>query len=205
MKAIKLLYMAVLCFAMAIVSCSGEDGEQGLQGDQGPAGEQGIQGPKGEQGEQGIPGEQGEQGEQGELGEPGEDGNANVTSFSIDVSGIGGDTFIIDLPEGIDTNPSQNALLFYLKNNQGAYVPIPGGIPFPKAGHCAISITATQVLITFFDNDASYGFAAGYWQELIIIATEVTNSGKQGYFKDLKNAGVDTSDYHAVAKYFGLE
>ncbi|WP_293297673.1 hypothetical protein [Allomuricauda sp.] len=50
MKTVKLVSSAMLSMAIALVSCSGEDGEKGLQGDQG------IQGPQGDQGPQGEPG-----------------------------------------------------------------------------------------------------------------------------------------------------
>ncbi len=91
--------LLLLGMGIFIVSCSGEDGtdgingEMGIQGTQGPQGEpgtqgaqgepgtQGEQGPQGEQGAQGEQGPQGEQGAQGEpgaQGDPGQDGSANV-------------------------------------------------------------------------------------------------------------------------------
>lgn len=50
MKTIKLCGTAIFALAVLLVSCSGEDGEKGLQGEQGIQGEQGEQGVEGEQG-----------------------------------------------------------------------------------------------------------------------------------------------------------
>jgi len=63
MKISKLILGTVLITSF-LISCSGEDGEQGPQG------------------------ELGLQGEQGPQGEAGQDGNANVSNLIVDVSFI---------------------------------------------------------------------------------------------------------------------
>ncbi|MBO6532049.1 MAG: collagen-like protein [Muricauda sp.] len=106
---IKTLFLIGLAINLALVSCSGEDGEQGHQGltgaqgekgEQGPQGEQGPkgeQGPQGEQGEQGAPGEQGPQGEQGVPGEQGPQGEQGPATgfFFTDFEG-----YELTLPPG---------------------------------------------------------------------------------------------------------
>ncbi|NDV14517.1 hypothetical protein GO009_00640 [Muricauda sp. TY007] len=104
MKSIRLFSMAMLCMAMVLVSCSGEDGEQGLQGKEGP------QGP------------QGEQGDQGEQGEPGKDNPAKDFYFQngykgyegtqdAQISDVGGSTNngILNIIDDVD-NPGDERL-----------------------------------------------------------------------------------------------
>jgi hypothetical protein len=72
--AIAAMVTASICLHL---SCSVEDGVDGLmgpQGEQGEVGPQGEPGPQGPQGEQGDPGPQGEQGPQGQQGPQGEQG-----------------------------------------------------------------------------------------------------------------------------------
>ena len=194
--------MAVLCVAIALVSCSGEDGEQGLQGDPGPAGEQGIQGP---QGEQGVPGEQ------GEPGEPGEDGNANVRRFNISLEGYSGSTFNIPFPNEVTAEDIDNsAFFFYVVRNDLKY-PVPGlgpgGIFYVRV---YFSVVENGIYLEFEDipNFDAQVVSEGYLQELILIVAEanvVGKSSQESVMSQLKAAGVDTSDYYAVAEYFGLE
>nr|WP_321415142.1 hypothetical protein [uncultured Allomuricauda sp.] len=200
MKAIKLLYMAMLCMAMALVSCSGEDGEQGLQGDQGPAGEQGIQGPQGSQGDQG---------EQGEPGEPGEDGNANVRRFNISLEGYSGSTFQVPMPtEVTQADIDNNALFFYIENFEVFY-PLPGLLGFTTFG--SVRYLSDLIIIDFKDPTLDFGslfVQEGSYENLILFVVESNIVGKnnqESLMNELKAAGVDTSDYHAMAKYFGLE
>lgn len=203
MKAIKLLYMAMLCMAMALVSCSGEDGEQGLQGDQGPAGEQGIQGPQGSQGDQG------EQGEQGEPGEPGEDGNANVRRFNISLEGYSGSTFQVPMPTEVTQADIDNSALFFYLEKGDAYFPLPGTLGPSRYG--AVRYVFDFIYIDFFNPSLDFATTPvqeGYYANLIVIVAESNIVGKnnqESLMNELKAAGVDTSDYHAMAKYFGLE
>ena len=64
----------IFVMAIALVSCTGDQGPVGPQGAQGVQGIQGIQGVQGEQGVQGDQGDQGNQGDQGEQGIQGETG-----------------------------------------------------------------------------------------------------------------------------------
>ena len=73
------MVVLVAVFLLAMVSCQGVQGPQGVQGLQGPQGAPGVQGPQGEpgvQGPQGEPGVQGPQGEPGVQGPQGEPGTA---------------------------------------------------------------------------------------------------------------------------------
>jgi hypothetical protein len=200
MKTIKLLYMAVLCVAIALFSCSGEDGEQGIQGEQGIPGEQGIQGP---QGEQGVPGEQ------GEPGEPGEDGNANVRRFNISLEGYSGSSFQVPMPSEVTAEDIDNSALFVYLERSGAYFPVPGMGP-GGIFYMRMSYVPELIGVNFLDvpNFNAYGVNEGYFDSLVLIVAEanvVGKSSQESVMSELKAAGVDTSDYNAVAEYFGLE
>ena len=211
MKSFGKIGLLLLCTVMIMVSCSGDDGEQGPQGPQGPAGVDGINGVDGQDGmdgqdgANGADGQDGVDGQDGIDGQDGVDGNANVQSFSIDISLIGGSTYTIDWPASINPDPKANSFLFYLKTGTGYYYVAPGALPFLQAGYSSVGFNTNQIFIRFYDNDTSYNFQAGYWVELIIIVTEVNTVGKQNPLAQLESAGIDTSDYHAVAAYFGLE
>lgn len=132
----------ILClfigFTITLVSCSGEDGKDGINGEMGLQGEEGEQGPQGEQGEQGPQGEQGEQGEQGsqgeqgQSGEDGQSGSANVivsdwmmitwTSVDNKVPPTRGEMIIEEVPGINDLNAFLDTgavVLFYLRRDFG--------------------------------------------------------------------------------------
>ena len=75
MKLRNLFLMLFLCMGIVAltVSCTGEDGEMGLQGEQGATGDAGPQGDTGDAGPQGDKGDTGDAGPQGDKGEDGED------------------------------------------------------------------------------------------------------------------------------------
>ena len=204
MKTSKVLGMVLLVVAMGLFSCSGDDGEQGPKGDQGIQGEQGIQGT------------QGEQGEQGEQGVPGEDGNANVQAFSIDMTDWPGDSiFPFDMPIAASERGNY-AYLFYLEyvTNSGTAVhAVPGAsllIPITANVDYDFKETSPNGYISFKDSDDQlFIVPTGIYVRLIIIAVEINTAGAKATqanaMDQLKADGVDTKDYHAVAKYFGLE
>ncbi|NDV42276.1 collagen-like protein [Flagellimonas sediminis] len=201
MKTIKLLSIAILAMAMSMVSCSGDDGEQGPKGDQGIQGEQGIQGVQGEQGEQGV---------------PGEDGNANVQAFKLDMTEwVGGTFFPFDMPIAAQERANYGYLFYleYVAGGSTAIHAVPGGSGFASFMAYVDYInddTSPSGYISFRDyNGVGFDVPAGSYINLIIIAVEINTTGAKATqanaMDQLKADGVDTNDYHAVAKYFGLE
>lgn len=185
MKKIGLTVMAVLCMATVLVSCSGEDGEQGPQG---PAGIDGVDGI---------------------------DGNANVQALSVDVSDWeGGSTMVFNIPDNIDK--TKYAFLFYLESLNGEYIfPVPGasidGSFNTTLFYSPIQENGTfDAQISFINTTDGMPFdmLPNFFGRVIIIAAEIATASKNGssdLLSELKAAGVDRMDYHAVAAYFGLE
>jgi hypothetical protein len=185
MKKIELMVLAVLCMATVLVSCSGEDGEQGPEG---PAGIDGVDGI---------------------------DGNANVQALSVDVSDWeGGPTMIFNIPDNIDKN--KYAFLFYLESLNGEYIfPVPGasidGSFNTTLFYSPIQENGTfDAQISFINttDGTPFDMPTNFFGRVIIIAAEIGTASKNGsadLLSELKAAGVDISDYHAVSNYFGLE
>jgi len=185
MKALKVVSLAMVCMAMVLVSCSGDDGEQGPQG------------------------------LQGEQGAPGINGNANVQAFSVDVSDwAGGSTLIFNIPNQIDK--TKYTFLFYLESLNGEYVfPVPGA-SLDGSFNSTLFYSPTaegefgDVQISFFSSTdgTAVNLPPNLFGRIIIIAIEISTTSKNGnadVLDELKAAGVDTANYHAVAAYFGLD
>lgn len=195
--------MAMVSMAVILVSCSGSDGEIGPQGEQG---EQGIQGP------QGIQGEQGPQGETGEPGQDGTDGNANVVETGFDLTVFANYStlqFVLSDLNEID-NPQNFAYLFYMDHSSGLRYSIPGHL-FSNDYYARVYTNLPDgdgtLYLSFYDlNDTAYLIPGGEYTFLTIVAIELTNGAKssENLIAELKAAGVDTSDYDAVAEYFNL-
>jgi len=175
--------MFLVLMGALVISCSGEDGEDGLIGPQGEQGDQGIQG---EQGDQGIQGEQGDQGEQGEPG------TANViysewvtTELSSEIVGTS-QSFTIDAPD-IDLDmQNTGTILVYARRID----PVEGAIVYPlpivfggarqqiysyrsQVGEIRITVTANE------EGEAAGNgtFLAQYRYVLIPGGVEATSKG----------------------------
>lgn len=245
MKKIQLVSMAMLCIAIALVSCSGEDGETGPQGPQGLAGLDGFDGVDGENGADGAYGVscwdlngngtgdaeedlnddgnfdaldcQGADGTDGADGTNGTDGNANVQSLDIDISSWAGGTNIpFDIPIDAEVRPNY-AFLFYMQFKEGQ-----GNVIHPVPGINPLSTTITNEV--YYKNDvaspnayiyfvntsdgSAFNFPGDLYERIIIVAIEKSTSGnksaQESLITELKVAGIDMNDYHAVVEYFGL-
>ncbi|MBA4745418.1 MAG: collagen-like protein [Muricauda sp.] len=223
MKSIRLFSMAVLGMAMVLISCSGEDGEQGPQGKQGPAGENGVNGADGADGiscwdlnGNGTGDAEEDINEDGNFdaldcqGANGTDGNANVQehTFNLDVF-VNYDVLNLDLNNIVD-NPSNYAYLYYIDHKNGFRYSIPGSLIGNTYYTRVYTEIETGVLrIEFYEtsDDSSYVIPGGEYTQVVVVAIELTNTSKnsENLMAELKAAGVDTSDYNAVAEYFGLE
>lgn len=195
------LFLSVCLFAsLTLVSCSGEDGEQGIQG---------VQGPQGEQGPQGV---------QGEQGIVGEDGNANVQKLEFELSFIpdGENDVVIDnISEFTPEALVNNVLITYLEisdDSDTIYTLIPG---YEDGLQLDISVTYVEgaLALFFFNLDGTLG----EWPDLpenISVILHVTmveispdsmaGKNKTDVLKGLKNAGVDINDYNQVMSYYGI-
>jgi len=230
MKALKLVSMAMVCMAMVLVSCSGEDGEKGMQGEQGIPGVDGINGTDGADGincwdlnGNGVPDitidETNEDINldgvvdaldcQGTDGQNGVDGNANVQEHKFNLELFGNYIQLnFDLNDVVD-DPNNYAYLYYIDHNSGLRYSIPGHLV--NNSHYArvhTNFDNGNLTINFYDlNDAEYEVPGGVYTSLVVVAIELSNTGKtsENIMSELKAAGVNTSDYNAVAEYFGLE
>ncbi|MEP2056989.1 MAG: hypothetical protein ABJJ05_04245 [Maribacter litoralis] len=217
----------ILAFAITVTSCSkdGDIGPIGPQGEQGIQGEQGEQGPAGEDGEAlGVPGPQGEQGETGATGpagedgtngEDGEDGNANVATYTYDISSESGATIPVTAPALSQEVIDNDLILGYLSKDSSIYTPIPAPIYAFGLGDnsdIAVEISLNRYWMFFYEvgTENLKSVTAGQLDELklIVIESNSTTSGKSSKantLSSLKSAGVDTNDYYAVMDYYGLE
>ncbi len=174
----------MVCMAMVLVSCSGDDGEQGPQG---------VAGVDGKDGADGV------------------DGNANVFSVDFDLSSFEGNTFEFDMPVASE-EIFNYAFFYYVKDNIiGNWYSVPGQLGL-EGSYTSLSINEASALgyIYFFWNDNTpFDITAGQLSFFRIVGVEIgtlaNKNGNADIMAELKSAGVDTSDYHAVAAYFGLE
>lgn len=189
MKALKVVSLAMVCMAMVLVSCSGDDGEQG------PQGIAGVDGVDGQDGVDGV------------------DGNANVQQFSYNLevfTNYGNLQF--DLLN-IVNQPENFAFLYYIVDNNGLVYSIPGPIYnlYYTSVYSDVISGGNTLFIDFYNSsdDTPAVVPGGTFTQVIVVAIEKTSlankNGNADIMAELKSAGVDTSDYHAVAAYFGLE
>ena len=229
--------MAMLCMAVSLVSCSGEDGETGPQGPAGAAGVAGTDGAdgadgiscwdlngngvgdaeedvnndgnfdamdcQGADGVDGADGADGVDGVDGADGADGVDGNANVQQLVFDISDEANysslDFDLTTLP-----NPVTNyAFLYYIQQPNGLRYSIPGGLNGNQIYARVILNTNSGSAFINFHNTSTDAVAVvpqGLYSQVIIVAIELTNTGKnsENIMAELKAAGVDTSDYNQV-------
>jgi hypothetical protein len=199
MKLKKMIMLSCMAVTMGlIVSCSGEDGEQGVQGEDGPQGEQGPQGVQGEQGPAGA------------------DGNANVQILDWDLSQTPAGESVIPI-NATDFTPEvlqNNRLIAHLEISDGTdsfYFLLPGRV---ETFDLDIGIQYGEELLAVWIYNADG--TEGAWPDLpegvtvtlhitmIEISTD-TMAGKNSVEDELKNAGVDIANYLEVMEYYGLE
>lgn len=225
MKTSRLVNLAMLCLAITMVSCSGDDGERGPQGPKGDsiAGDPGADGSDGTNcwdlngnGMNDTDEDINNDGNfnaldcQGADGTNGSDGNANVQAFTYDITFFADYSQLdLDLFNIVDA-PENYAYLFYIEEVGGTRYSIPGNaLALPINVHVETFLPNGILTIRFFSdlNDAPFVVPAGLFAKVIVVAIELTNGAKNSDapLADLKAAGVDTTDYNAVAAYLGLE
>lgn len=233
MKLQRIFMLGCMVVAMGlIVSCSGEDGEDGAVGPAstvpgpvgpastvpGPAGDDGINcwdldgNGVGTDGTNDTTDEDlNDDGEYDALdcqGADGADGQGTTAErIIIDTSGLDVDQNPVSLEVAELTQEvlDTHAVLAYIFNGAD-YYPIPG-----------VVITETilsQYSVTYLDGEllladlADTGWQPSIYQEVHIILIPTTTLGAKSHndvMSSLKDKGVDTSDYKEVVRYFGLD
>ncbi len=227
----KWLMMSMLILAIGFVSCSGEDGEMGPQGPQGVAGADGADGLDGADGincwdlngngigditeddsneDINLDGVVDALDCQGMDGQDGVDGNANVKLYKYNLDVFSDYTqLILDMTGYIDDDLENYAYLFYIDHKSGLRYSIPGNL-YNNNFYARVytNLELGNLHVNFYDlNDDAAQVPGGEYTHLVMVAMELSNTAKNGGdpLAELKAAGVDTSDYSAVAAYFGLE
>ncbi|SHI34092.1 collagen-like protein [Pseudozobellia thermophila] len=229
-----LLMTTMLLLAIGFVSCSGEDGDIGPEGPEGPQGVAGADGLDGADGIScwdlngngigditeddanedinldGVVDALDCQGMDGEDGQDGADGNANVKlyKYNLDVF-LDYTNFNLSMTGYIEDDLEDYAYLFYIDHKSGLRYPIPGSL-YGNNSYARIypDFQVGRLYVFFYDkNDTPVEIPGGEYTHLVMVAMKLSNTAKNGGnpMTELKAAGVDTSDYNAVADYFGLE
>ncbi|QLG46225.1 collagen-like triple helix repeat-containing protein [Costertonia aggregata] len=179
----KLKYYLIASMAILALSCSVEEGEDGVDG------------------MDGAPGIQGEQGPPGQDGEDGADGNANVNSYTFDISSVSGVTYGQNIPELTQSVIDDDVVLGYVKRNINWH-------QLPAIGHfLPFSISADMTpgfyIIDFVDltDGSDFAITAGELDLLKVVVIE-SNSNTTS-----KNTHPDFSKmtYFEVMDYLGLD
>lgn len=148
------------------------------------------------------------QGPQGDSG-PG------AQRIVVDVTGIAVDDTAINLavPELTQEIVDNYVLLFYLTDGAN-YFPIPGSTNSEfqatnRQYNVSYSVGNVDLLVSSFDGtDLTQGWVTGLFTELHVVLVETSSMGGKSQadvMASLKSAGVDTNDYHAVMKHYGME
>lgn len=222
------LTISLMTLAILFVSCD-KDSIEGPIGPQGPQGEQGIQGPAGPQGPAGedgealgVPGPQGEQGPAGPQGPTGAngadgaDGNANVTTYTFDMSSKSGNSIPINISALTQDVVDNDLIIGYLRNSQSnTYYAIPASVwPNGTGGYydVAVDIAVGKFWVHFYQvgTQTFNPISSVELGDLKVVVAESNStiagkSKRQSLREELKTNGVDINDYRAVMDYFGLE
>ncbi|WP_452227989.1 MULTISPECIES: hypothetical protein [unclassified Lacinutrix] len=196
MKTLKTTISKSKYFLLALLvafsfSCDPEDGEDGAIGAIGPAGTNGTNGTNGE------------------------DGNANVETYTFDISALTGATININTPQLTQDVLDNDGILVYIQRSSN-YYPIPGT---SFSDEIKTILIDSAVELTFYDRmtGASVSIPANRYTllKMVIIESNSTTAGKtsvtgetstkQQAYNELKQAGVDITDYYAVCDYYGMD
>ncbi|MEO1487379.1 MAG: hypothetical protein AAFU57_16660 [Bacteroidota bacterium] len=156
---------------------------------------------------------------QGEDGENGEEGNANVQRFDV-LFEEGLDTDALDIDINDQALPiSDYAYLVYLLDGDNggiASYQIPGFISVDDANDAYAFLVILNsenpfFRIVFYEPNLESTLLVPLGNEIAgvryfairVNEDQASRGGSKGVYDDLKAAGVDVSDYHQVAKYFG--
>ncbi|QRM89436.1 hypothetical protein FG167_09350 [Lacinutrix sp. WUR7] len=155
-------------------------------------------------------GEDGADGAIGATGTNGEDGNANVETYTYDISALTGTTINISTAQLTQDVLDNDGVFVYIQRNSN-YYPIPGTSFNDEIKTILIN---GAIELTFYDRitGASVSIPANRYTllKMVIIESNNTTTGrtsataKQQALNDLNQAGVDPTDYYAVCDYYGI-
>ncbi|MFD2915519.1 hypothetical protein [Psychroserpens luteus] len=157
--------------------------------------------------EDGTDGIDGINGSQGEQGEAGQDGNANVQTFTFDVSAINSTNFSINFPELTQDVIENDAILTYIAR-ESTYFTIPG-ISFNDM--MEVELQPSDLDIFFYDRitGSTTTPVVGLYDLVKVIIIESSNTNRMNepndIYSQLENANVDINNYHEVCNYFGIK
>ena len=224
----------IMVFAITLSSCSkdgdigpiGPSGQQGIEGPQGPAGQDGEDGEalgvpsaQGETGATGPAGEDGTNGTDGENGEDGEDGNANVIASSW---------IVADFPDNYsfsaatvtisDSRITQDVLnnytvlgYFSYSDSYSEVYAIPFTEPLFRSFTMEQRMAIGEYKITEMGNPDTVGTLDpidGFVRYVLIAPYELslkTGDDNKYTIKEMKENGVNLSNYHEVMDYLGMD
>jgi hypothetical protein len=147
----------------------------------------------------GEDGATGPQGEQGIQGEPGEDGNANVQSYLFEDQAFSAGQVSFDVPAITQDILDYGAVLAYLRP-QGATFWY--GIPYY---YQSASLTVYGIFPGLVRLSSTFDVSSYDFRFVVIEGNEGSTSKSMSVEQELKQAGVDISDFYEVADYYGLE
>ncbi|MBW8244440.1 collagen-like protein [Muricauda oceani] len=141
----------------------------------------------------------GPQGEQGVQGEPGEDGNANVKSYLFEDQSFMAGEVPFDLPAVTQDILDNGVVLAYLRPlNANLWFGIPYYYQTSSLTVYGIFPGTVTLSSTFDVNNYDFRF-------VVIEGTDGSAFKGMGVEQELKQAGVDVSDFYQVADYYGLD
>ena len=200
----KTLMYLFIATAVSFTSCS-TDGEDGMDGMDGA---------------QGIAGQNGADGQNGQDGADGADGNANVTGVTVDpfpswTEGIylGQEANFVEIDESLLTEEVVDdalVLVYFQLFGNNVWYPMTYAFPFDNGTDEVITYTYSPEQITIYALSSSGPVNAGINKvRYFIIPTNDADgrstSGRDFKLQELRNNGVDITNYKEVAAYFNLD
>lgn len=154
------------------------------------------------------------QGAPGQDGQDGQNGNANVVNIDFLITDFAGTDFTVNLGF-TQVQMNSFAFLYYIEFNNGfddIWFPVPGPLGNnTRYSRVYANENSADVRVFFYNtsDDTAWNVPQGTYTQFRVVAIDFATLGnkstQESVLSELKAAGVDTNDYHAVAAYFGLE
>lgn len=154
-------------------------------------------------------GEDGMDGAVGATGQNGEDGNANVQTYTFDISALSGNRMDVNTPQLTQDVLENDAVLVYL-TRIGSYYSVPG-TSFGDEIKSSLFFSTVQLIFYNRLDGADIIVPEGRYEllKMVIIKSTSTTTGKtssmQQVYNELNQASVNKNDYYAVCDYYGID